>query len=94
MENIREMRLLTNPITTMSMIAVIVDGSTLIGLRPQDSVDRLAECLASLHRQRGGPLLRAEIRLVSSRVLTNRVVHESSAAGSLHSQQQRDRTDE
>ena len=47
-----------------STVAIVVDGSTLAALNPQDSVERLAECLTLLHQHQCGPLLRAEVRFV------------------------------
>lgn len=47
-----------------TMVAIVVDGSTVVAVNAHDSVERLAECLVLLHEHQGGPLLRAELKFV------------------------------
>ena len=58
-----------------SVAIIVVDGSTMIALDPRDSVERLAECLVLLHEQRGGPVLRAELKFVLELPPTLRATH-------------------
>ena len=77
MEGNTLMRLQPGTLSPKGVVAIIVDGSTLLTLHPQNTIKCLAECMALLHDQRGGPMLRADIKLVSRPPLAIGVAQES-----------------